>query len=88
MLSSPSGVELARRANDGIDVTLVWRRRSGELSVFVSDARTGIQFELAAGSHNALDVFHHPYAYAAARGVAYDDDGGSSVESPQLRLAA
>jgi hypothetical protein len=62
--------ELASRVSAGIEVTLLWNRQSGDLMVRVSDTRTGDRFELAAGGHNALDVFHHPYAYAAARGIA------------------
>ena len=74
--------ELAHRGSNGVEVTLVWNRRSDDLWVSVRDVRTGTEFELAAGRHNALDVFHHPYAYAAARGIAYDEGRGS------LRLVA
>jgi hypothetical protein len=81
--------ELASRVSDGIEVALLWNRRSDDLRVCVSDTRTGVQFELAAGRHNALDVFHHPYAYAATRGIAYDDAHAPFVNAEQpLRLAA
>lgn len=50
--------ELARRANDGVEVSLVWSRADGHLTVIVCDVRTGDSFELAARSDNALDVFH------------------------------
>lgn len=81
--------ELASRASNGIEVTLLWNCRSDELRVCVSDSRTGIQLELVAERHNALDVFHHPYAYAAARGIAYDEVDVSSVNAQKpLRLAA
>jgi hypothetical protein len=39
------------------------------LSVSVYDWRNGDWFELEAGPRNAMDVFEHPYAYAAQRGT-------------------
>jgi hypothetical protein len=59
--------ELAYRENDGIAVTLFWHSSSNRLSVSVYDWRTGDWFELEAGPRNAMDVFEHPYAYAAQR---------------------
>jgi hypothetical protein len=81
--------ELASRASNGIEVALLWNRRSDELRVCVTDAHSGVYFELAAERDNALDVFHHPYAYAASRGIAYDqaDPDSTDTERP-LRLAA
>jgi hypothetical protein len=61
--------ELAYRENDGIAVTLFWHSGSNRLSVSVYDWRNGDWFELEAGSRNAMDVFEHPYAYAAQRGA-------------------
>jgi hypothetical protein len=63
--------ELAQRRTDGIEVSLLWRKQSAELTVSVSDERTGNVFELPAHPENALDVFHHPYAYAAHLGVEF-----------------
>jgi hypothetical protein len=80
--------ELASRASNGIEVTLLWNRRSDDLSVFVSDTRTGIEFEVATERHNALDIFNHPYAYAAARGIAYEEDRTSLSDAQPLPLAA
>jgi hypothetical protein len=57
--------ELAYRENDGIAVTLWWHSGSNRLSVAVHDWRKGDWFELDADAANALDVFDHPYAYAA-----------------------
>jgi hypothetical protein len=37
----------------------------------VADGRTGEAFELAAHRENPLDVFYHPYAYAAFSWVPY-----------------
>ena len=57
--------ELAQRENDGIAVTLVWHSGTDRLTVKVRDERSGDSFDLAARAQNALDVFNHPYAYAA-----------------------
>ena len=42
--------------------------RTDRLTVSVHDARTGDTFEIPATAGDAMDVFHHPYAYAARRG--------------------
>ena len=64
--------ELAHRDNDGIEVVLFWNELTNDLTVSVSDQRTGAYFELAAEPERALDVFEHPYAYAAFNGLPYD----------------
>ena len=61
--------ELAYRENDGVAVALLWHPRTNALSVSVVDRRTEDAFELAVAAKDALDVFEHPYAYAAFRGV-------------------
>jgi hypothetical protein len=63
--------ELAYRQGAGIGVTLLWHRTTGELTVSVTDAASGALFELPVTPDEALSAFHHPYGYAAARGVAY-----------------
>jgi hypothetical protein len=65
--------ELAHRVTDGLEVLLFWHEATNELTVSVSDERTGAYFELAAEPDEALGVFYHPYAHAAFRGVPYDD---------------
>jgi hypothetical protein len=56
--------ELAHRANDGIDVWLLWEPRTDRVSVRVSDAKAGAMFEVPVSQRQrALDVFHHPFAY-------------------------
>jgi hypothetical protein len=81
--------ELASRAGNGIEVTLLWNRSSDDLTVRVNDTHTGVYFELRAERDDALDVFHHPYAYAAARGIAYDEGPAAATHTEQpLRLAA
>jgi hypothetical protein len=61
--------ELAERETDGISVTLLWESDTDGLSVTVRDGRTGEEFAVAANAYNAMDVFHHPFAYAARRGL-------------------
>ena len=66
--------ELAYRANEGVEVVLFWHEYTDELTVAVSDARSGGYFELAAAPDQALDVFNHPYAHAAFRGLPYAEE--------------
>jgi hypothetical protein len=58
--------ELHHRATDGIEVSLLWSRLTNALTVAVEDSRSGMSFVLPAPADNALDVFEHPFAYAAA----------------------
>jgi hypothetical protein len=58
--------ELDSRISDGIYVRLLWHPDNGRVSITVDDAKTGEAFELPVGEgERALEVFHHPYAYAA-----------------------
>lgn len=60
--------ELDNRVNDGIHVRLLWHRSDGHVSVAVDDTKTGETFDVPVGpGDRALDVFHHPYAYASRR---------------------
>jgi hypothetical protein len=70
--ASTSFTELAQRANDGIEVTLLWRRRDGLVRVSVADATTGASFRFDVDPGRALDAFEHPYVYAATAQVAHD----------------
>jgi hypothetical protein len=63
--------ELAYRQGAGIEVTLLWHRATGELTVSVTDAASGAWFEVPVAPDEALTAFRHPYAYAAAKGVTY-----------------
>ena len=61
--------ELDSRVSDGIEVRLLWREQDDRVLVAVRDGRTGEAFSLeVADDQRALDVFHHPYAYAAVPG--------------------
>ena len=61
-----SARELDCRLSDGIRVCLLWHPADGHVSVAVDDGKTGDAFELTVGDGDrALDVYQHPYAYAA-----------------------
>ena len=63
--------ELDSRTSDGIHVRLLWHPDDARVSVAVHDTKTGDAFELPVpDGSRALDVFHHPYAYAAVRAQA------------------
>ena len=58
--------ELDSRMGDGIEVLLLWCQTDGHVTVAVTDTKSGEAFELPVREgERALDVFHHPYAYAA-----------------------
>jgi hypothetical protein len=58
--------ELDARATDGVDVRLLWHPPTNGVAVEVIDSRSGEQFALAIDGTDALDAFHHPFAYAAS----------------------
>jgi hypothetical protein len=58
--------ELHHRSADGIEVSLLWSRGTNALTVAVEDSRSGISFEVPAPPERALEVFEHPFAFAAA----------------------
>jgi hypothetical protein len=66
--------ELANRSDDGMEVTLLWDAAGDELTVCVCDQREGAYFEIRPEHHLALDVYYHPYAYAASSVLHYQDD--------------
>jgi hypothetical protein len=62
--------ELHSRVSHGIQVDMLWCQRRSRVLVAVTDTKTGAAFSLPVrDGERALDVFHHPYAYAASRGV-------------------
>jgi len=73
-LDDISRTELASRKTNGITVRLLWTRSTNLVTVTVEDVANGDYFELILGEHDrALDVFHHPFAHAAARGLDFDE---------------
>ena len=72
-------IELDSRTTDGIDVRLLWDPATNRATVTAHDVRSGETLEVEVREHErALDVFHHPYAYAAFHGVE------PRAETPQL----
>ena len=68
--------ELNSRTSDGIQVRLLWHPLDGRVSVSVNDTKTGEAFELEVRhGQQALDIYHHPYAYAATNdhSISYGD---------------
>ena len=78
--------ELASRNSNGITVRLLWNRSTNLVTVAVADPANDDYFELVLDeSDRALDVFHHPFAHAAARGLEF---GTRDPEPEVLRDAA
>jgi hypothetical protein len=74
--------ELDHRTNDRIDVWLLWSEDDRKVYVAVADDRTGDRFSIEVREgENALEVFHHPYAYAAYYGIdtSAESDGVTPV---------
>ena len=64
--------ELVSRESNGITVRLLWSRSTNLVTVTVADAPNDEYFELVLDEHDrALDVFDHPFAHAAARGLDF-----------------
>jgi hypothetical protein len=64
--------ELASRESNGITVSLFWTRSTNLVTVTVADAANDEYFELVLDEGEpALDVFNHPFAHAAARGLDF-----------------
>jgi hypothetical protein len=79
--------ELDSRTSDGIDVRMLWNEHNERVTVAVLDTKTGDAFTVRVlDGERAMDVFHHPYAYAAWHGV---ETGAPAPEIPlPERLAA
>jgi hypothetical protein len=81
--------ELDTRVNDGIEVRLLWAEGEDQLSVAVADSRSGESFSIQVPEGaSAIDVFHHPYAYAAWRGAKTTAGLPQTDSDESLPLAA
>jgi hypothetical protein len=70
--------ELALRRSGTSEIALFWSRRTHRAAVKLEDDATGVTFELPLGAgDDPLDVFEHPYAYAAARHLDVNPAGAS-----------
>jgi hypothetical protein len=56
--------ELDFRESAGLQVTLLWQAVGNRIWVRVRDARTADAFAFGVAPADALDAFHHPFAYA------------------------
>ena len=63
-VADPELHELDQRTGDGFAVTLLWNSRTDAVFVTVADSRTGDLFRIAVDRRDALEAFHHPYAYS------------------------
>jgi hypothetical protein len=64
--------ELMSRESNGLTVRLLWSRATNLVTVAVTDAASDDSFELVLDEHEpALEVFNHPFAHAAARGLEF-----------------
>lgn len=62
--------ELASRHSGNVEIALLWSKRTHRAAVTLEDAVTGELIELPLRpSDDPLDVYNHPYVYAAARGL-------------------
>jgi hypothetical protein len=63
---------LLSQETNGITVTLLWSRATNLVTVAVADAASDYYFELVLDEDEpALEVFNHPFAHAAARGLEF-----------------
>jgi hypothetical protein len=65
--TSAAKIELASRESGTLHVSLLWAQEADVFTVSVDDV--GESFELVVEGQDALDVYYHPYAFAAVRGV-------------------
>jgi hypothetical protein len=56
--------ELDARTSDGIEVRLLWNPRTDQALVSVADRCRGEAFQFEVAAKDALQAFHHPYAFA------------------------
>ncbi len=64
--------ELMSRESNGITVRLLWSRATNLVTVAVADVASEDYFELVLDENEPpLEVFNHPFAHAAARGLDF-----------------
>jgi len=77
-------IELAHRESGSTHIALLWSKEDSSLTVSVVGSSPDDSFELEVAEAVALDVFYHPYAYAALRRAA--SDSPEQEERPRARL--
>jgi len=83
-MASKQTLELDVRSTDGLEVTLLWQPETNELTVSVYDSKSGDDFDIEVAPAEATDAFHHPYAYAASRGVHFV----AGTRTPEIEIEA
>ncbi|HTP18528.1 MAG TPA: hypothetical protein VMJ65_02920 [Solirubrobacteraceae bacterium] len=75
--SAPASTyELQSRVSDGLHVRLLWLTPDDRLFVTVTDSKHDQQFCVEVNDRGrALDVFHHPFAYASHDGAETNPTG-------------
>jgi hypothetical protein len=58
--------ELDHRSGDGIDVSLLWNPVTNCVSIQVVDTRSGEVLAFPVAADDAVNAFHHPYAFGHA----------------------
>ncbi len=76
--------ELMSRESSGITVRMLWSRATNLVTIAVDDAASDDYFELVLDEDApALEVFHHPFAHAAARGLEFRTGQPEPVVLPE-----
>jgi len=72
--------ELAVRESDGVEVSLLWSRTADRVRIVVIGLGLDSALDFDVAGEDALAAFHHPYAYAAALGLAFGDTASTSLD--------
>jgi hypothetical protein len=67
MTFRPSSRELAKRSSNGTQVRLLWRQGTRQVWVELREPDDCL-LAIPVQPEQALDAFHHPYAYAGSHG--------------------
>ena len=66
--SHDTWTELACRANDGLEITLLWNKSTDRVKVAIADTTVDQRFDFDVASADALAAFYHPFAHAGTLG--------------------
>ena len=74
--------ELDARSAEGIEVRLFWQPETDAVSISVFDSTREESFALVVDAEDALDAFHHPFAYAAFCGISFEAPARATDAEP------
>ena len=57
--------ELAQRLSGTVEVLLLWHPETDCVELSLHDLTSDVSFHLEVAPEDAIDAFHHPWAYAA-----------------------